>query len=170
MRKEYLEVGEIVTTHGIKGEVRLYPWCDPGDLEAAKVLYFDKGATSIKVQKARPHKNVYVIKLEGIDSPDEAVKLRGKIAYMKREDIPMSPGDFFIQDLCGLSVMDTDEGVCYGTITDVAQTGANDVYCVSAPNKEDVWIPAIKQVIIKVDLDEEKIFIRPMKGLFGDED
>ena len=166
MRKEFLEVGEVVAAHGVRGEMRVYPWCDPGDLEAAKNLYFDKGALSFKVERARPHKNIYIVKLSGVDTPEEAIKLRGKIAYMRRSEIPLGEGDYFIQDLLGLKVLDADTGEEYGELSDVAPTGANDVYCVRRPSGEEVWIPAIRSVIVNTDLDEGRMMIRPMKGLF----
>ena len=170
MRKEYLEVGQIVTTHGIKGEVRLNPCCDPDDLKAAKHLYFDGGAKCFDVERARPHKNVYVIKLAGIDMPDEAVKLRGRTAYMSRGEIPLPEGSYFIQDVIGLSVVDADSKVRYGELSDVAQTGANDIYCVKRDDGSEVWIPAIKQVIVSTDVDAGVMLVRPLKGLFDDED
>ena len=96
MRKEYLEVGEIVTTHGVRGDMRLYPWCDPGDVERAARMYLDeKGEQEFRVQYVKPHKNVYLVKLKGIDSPEDARKFIGKTMYMKRGDIPMKKGEYF---------------------------------------------------------------------------
>ena len=171
MKKEYLEIGEIVTTHGIRGDMRLYPWCDPGDIERAARMYFDpNGETEYRVQYAKPHKNVYLVKLKGIDTPEDARKYIGKVLYMKREDIPMKKGDYFIQDIIGLKVVDSADGTCFGEVCDVASTGANDIYDVKDENGKETWIPAIPQVIDKVDIDGETLYITPMKGLFDDED
>ncbi len=168
MQKEYLEVGQVVTIHGIKGELRINPCCDPGDLEAAKHLYFDGGARSIDVERVRPHKNIYIVKLAGIDTPEEAVKLRGKTAYMHRSEIPLPEGSFFIQDLIGLSVVDDESGEVYGELADFAETGANDIYCVKQPDGREVWIPAINDVIIHTDPAAGVMRIRPLKGLFDE--
>lgn len=171
MRKEFLEVGEIVTTHGIRGDMRLYPWCDPGDVEHAKKVYFDEnGAEEFSVKYIKPHKNVYLVKLKGIDTPEDARKFIGKTLYMNRNDIPMKKGEYFIQDIIGLRVVDSGNGTVYGEVYDVAATGANDIYCVRGADKKETWIPAIPQVIDRVDIDSGVLYIIPMKGLFDDED
>lgn len=171
MKKEFLEVGEIVAVHGIRGDMRLYPWCDPGDVEHAKRVYLDgKGEKEFCVQHIKPHKNVYLVKLRGIDTPEDARKFIGKTLYMNRNDIPMKEGDYFIQDIIGLQVVDFESGACYGEIYDVASTGANDIYCVRSADKKETWIPAIPQVIDSVDIDGGVMKIIPMKGLFDDED
>lgn len=171
MRKEFLEVGEVVTIHGLRGDMRLYPWCDPGDVERACRMYLDeKGETEFRVQYVRPHKNVYLVKLKGVDTPEEARKFVGKVLYMNRKDIPMKKGQYFIQDIIGLRVVDSENGTCYGEVYDVAATGANDIYCVRDKDGKETWIPAIPQVINEVDLEKDELRITPMKGLFDDED
>lgn len=171
MRKEFLEVGEIVTIHGVKGYFRLYPWCDDGDLDGAKFMYLDDGKARYEVEDVKPHKNIYLIKWKGIDTPEEAVKFRGKTVYMRRDDIPMGEGDYFIQDLEGLSVVDRDDpGRRYGVLKEVARTGANDIYCVKADDGAETWVPAIPDVIDEVDLERGVLRIFPMKGLFDDAD
>ncbi len=87
MRKEFLEVGEIVTIHGVRGYFRLYPWCDDGDLDDAKFMYLNHGNVKYEVEDVKAHKNVYLVKWKGIDTPEEAVKLRGQTVYMHRNDI-----------------------------------------------------------------------------------
>ena len=171
MRKEFLEVGEIVTTHGIRGDMRLYPWCDPGDVERAEKVYFDEnGAEEFSVKYIKPHKNVYLVKLKGIDTPEDARKFIGKTLYMNRNDIPMKKGEYLSQDIIGLRVVDSGNGTVYGEVYDVAATGANDIYCVRGADKKETWIPAIPQVIDRVDIDSGVLYIIPMKGLFDDED
>lgn len=170
MLKEYLEIGEIVALHGIKGDMRLYPWCDPGDVERAARVYLDeKGAEELRAIYIKPHKNVYLVKLKGIDSAEEARKFIGKVLYMKRNDIPVKKGEYFIQDIIGLRVTGSADEHDYGTVTDVAATGANDIYCVEHENKKETWIPAIPQVIDKVDLENGRLYITPLEGLFDDE-
>ena len=101
-RKKYLEAGRIVATHGIKGEVKVQPWCDsPQVLCNLSVLYFDNGKTPVKVG-ARPHKNAVIMKIEGVNSAQDAAALRGRVLYLDREDIQLDDGTYFIQDLIGL--------------------------------------------------------------------
>ncbi len=171
MKKQFLDSGKIVGTHGIKGEVRIDPWCDsPEFLCAFKKLYLDQnGQTFIEV-KSRPHKNVALVKIKGIDTIEEAQKLRGKIVYINRDDITLGEGVNFVQDLIGLEVKDADNGDVYGKISDVLRTGANDVYEITDSNKKKYLAPVIDEVIVKTDVDGGFVLIRPMKGIFDDED
>ena len=171
MLKQFLETGQIVSTHGIKGEVRVNPWCDsPEFMKRFKTLYFDKnGEKSVKVISCRPHGNIVILKLDGIDTVEQAQKLRNKILFMNRDDAKLKKGDWFIQDLLGCTVYDADnQNIIYGELTDVAETGANDIWTIQKDGKEYI-IPAIKDVVIKVDAPDEAIFIRPLKGIFDEE-
>lgn len=171
MQKQYLEIGEIVAVHGIKGDLRLYPWCDPGDAERAARVYLDENGTEeLRAIYIKPHKNVYLVKLKGVDSPEEGRKFIGKTLYMNRRDIPIKKGEYFIQDIIGLKVVGSADEHSYGVITDVAATGANDIYCVEDEKKKETWIPAIPQVIDRVDIEGGTLYITPMEGLFDDED
>lgn len=171
MLKQYLEIGQIVSTHGVRGELRVNPWCDsPEFMKKFKTLYFDaKGEKPVKVVSCRPHGNIVIMKLEGIDTVEEAQKLRNRTLYMARKDAKLKKGDWFIQDLMGCTVYDTDDNsVVYGTLTNVARTGANDIWYIEKNNKEYI-IPAIKDVVINVDVENEIIFIRPLRGIFDEE-
>lgn len=170
MIKDYLELGQIVSTHGIKGEMRFNPWCDTPDfVKKFKTLYFDnKGEKEIKVISARPHGNVVIIMLDGIDDIDKARALKNKVLYMKRSDALLPKGTWFIQELIDCTVFDDNTGNVLGTISDVSETGANDVWHIITP-KGEVLIPAIKQVVVSVDVEEGIIRINPIKGLFEDE-
>ena len=171
MKKQFLESGKIVGTHGIKGEVRIDPWCDsPEFLCAFKKLYLDdNGKTFIEV-KSRPHKHITLSKIKGVDTIEQAERLRGKIVYIDRSDINLGEGVNFVQDLIGLDVIDADSGECYGKITDVLRTGANDVYEITDNDGKKYLAPVIDEVIISKKIDEGFVLIRPMKGIFGDED
>ena len=173
MIKEYLELGQIVSTHGIRGEIRLNPWCDgPEFAKKFKVLYFDeKGIQSVKVISCRPHGNIAIMKLDGVDTVESASALRNKMLYFKRSEAHLPQGSWFISELIGCSVVDIDDNnKVYGKITDVASTGANDVWYVDTPDKGEVLIPAIKDVVKKCDVENEKVYIHPLRGLFDDED
>ena len=171
MIKEYLETGKITSTHGIKGEVRVEPWCDsPEFLKKFKVLYFDnKGEKPVKIN-IRPHGHMAIAKIEGVDTVEEASKLRNKVLYLKRNEAHLPKGKYFIAELIDCSVIDADnEEKVYGTISDVSETGANDVWHIKNENGKEYLIPAIPSVVISTDVEAGIIRIRPLKGIFDDE-
>ena len=172
MRKEFLEIGKIVGTHGVRGELRVEPWCDtPSILTRQKTLYWDaNGVRSVAVRTGRAHKSLVLLSLDGVDSVEAADLLRGKILYAARESIRLPAGRYFIQDLIGLSVYDADSGVLYGELTDVFPTGANHVYEVTDVNGKTYLVPAVEEVLVHTDVDAGKLTIRPIKGIFDDED
>lgn len=164
--KRFLEIGRIVAVQGLKGEVRVEPWCDTPDfLCSFKTLYYKKGAEIVKIAHARPHKNIVVMKIEGVDAPERAAELRGRVLYMDRNDVSLENGTYFVQDLIGLEVTDADSGEIYGKLSQVTATGANDVYHIKNGDKEYL-IPAIPDVIVKTDIEGGKMLIRKMDGLF----
>lgn len=173
MLKEYLEIGKIVSTHGIKGEVRVDPWCDgPAFFKRFKTLYFDKdGNRSIKVLSCRPHGNIVILMLDGINSVEQAASLRNRILYMNRDDAHLPEGHYFIQDLIGCKVIDADdESVTYGVLSDVSETGANDVWHVKSKDGKEYLLPAIPPVVIDTDVETGVVKIRPLRGIFDNED
>ena len=140
-------------------------------LKKFKTLYFDnKGEKSIKVISARPHGNVAILMLDGIDDIDKARAMKNKVLYMKRSDALLPKGTWFIQELFDCTVIDENTDKILGTICDVSETGANDVWHIKTPKGDEVLIPAIKQVIVNVDVEKGEILINPIKGLFEDED
>lgn len=171
MRKKFLEVGKIVSTHGLKGDVKVEPWCDDGNfLCEFKTLYFDaNGVEKVKILSAKVHKNIVLMKFFGVDSIEQAELLRGKILFMDRNDINLPSGEHFIQDILGLNVFDVDTNFCYGKVTDVLKTGANDVYQITDAKNKNYLIPVIKDVVCEVDVDNNFMKIRPLKGIFDDE-
>ena len=170
MRKQYLEVGKIVSTSGIRGEVRVQPWCDsPEFLLDFPELYFADG-TPVRVEKARVQKNISVLKLAGVDTVEAANALRGRVLYLDRDAVELEERTYFVQDLEGLTVVDADDvSMVYGTLEEVSQTGANDVYHIQTGDRV-VLIPAIRDVIVETDLDAGIMRIRPLAGLFDDAD
>ena len=171
MIKEFLEVGQIVGTHGIHGEMRLNPWADsPEFLKQFKTLYYDKnGEKSVKVLAARPHGNVVILKLDGIETVEAASAMRNRVLYIRRADAKLAEGSYFIEELIGCKVIDADdENISYGTLTDVSETGANDVWHIDR-NGTEYLIPAIPDVVVNVDVANNTVVIRPLKGIFDDE-
>jgi len=173
MLKPYLELGQIVSTHGIKGEMRVNPWCDSPEFACVfKTVYLDdKGEKPVKVIASRPHGNIALMKLEGIDTVEQAAAMRNKIIYMARKDAKLPEGSWFIADLIGCKAVDADdENKIWGILTDVSQTGANDVWHITDESGKEYLLPVIPPVVISTDVENEKVYIRPLKGIFDDED
>ena len=172
MKKEFLEIGKIVSTSGLKGEVRVQPWCDtPGFLTQFACLYLDaRGSQARVVERARVHKNIVIVKFEGVENVEDAAGLRGKTVYIDRADVELEEGECFVQDLIGCTVRDADTGADYGQVYDVRATGANDVYHITFPDGRVRLIPVISDVVVSTDLEQNRMSIRPLKGLFDDED
>ncbi len=169
MQKEFLEVGKIVTSKGLKGEVVVECWCDSPDfLCSFKFLYIQEGNIKFKVLKSRIHKKNAVLLLDGINSIEDADKYRGAFLYINRKDVKLSKGQYFIQDLIGLDVIDVDSSKNYGKITDVFKTGANDVYQVTDESTKNYLIPVIDEVIIDIQLKNNLVLIRPLRGIFDE--
>ncbi len=173
--KKYLETGKIVGLHGLRGEVRVQHYSDSAEFfcEAAEEcgLYLDKaGKSHMDVLHARPHKNIIIVQFDGIDSPEAAQRFVGTTLYLDRDDIGLEEGVYFIQDIIGLTVIDADSGEVYGKITDVYQNGATDVYSIRKPGGAELMFPSIPEVVLNIDLENGKMTIRPLPGLFDDLD
>ena len=162
-----LEIGQIVNTFGIKGEIKVVPFTDDinrfDDLEKVYVKT-KKDSKLYKVENARYHKNMVLLKLKGIENPEDAEKLKNSYLEIDREDaIPLEEGTYFIADLIGLDVY-TDEGVLLGKVDDIYNTGSNDIYVVKNELGKQVLLPGIKDVIKEVKLDD-KIIVHLLPGL-----
>ena len=172
MIKDYLEIGQIVGTHGVRGELRVQPWCDSSEFfKKFKTLYYDAhGEKSAGVVGARAHGNIALLRLDGCDTVEKAASLRGKVLYMRRSDAHLKKGDWFIAELIGCRAEDANSGRTYGTVTDVSQTGANDVWHITDGDGVETLIPAIPDVVSSVDIENGVVLLTPLKGLFSDED
>ena len=156
-------------THGVRGEVKICPWCDSPDfLRRFTTLYLDDaGKTALKVQRLRVHKNMVLGLFEGIDTVEKAQALRGRTVYISRAEADLPEGKWFVQDLLGCKVKDIDSGAEYGTLTEVILgAGANDVWAVKGANGETVLVPAIPDVVLETDVAAGIVRIRPLRGLF----
>lgn len=170
MKKKFLEIGQIVNTHGLKGEMRVDPWCDSPEFFCEfDVLYLKDGRT-LNIKQSRPHKNVAIIKVEGIDTVEKADEMRKTVLYIDRDDVELDDGAFFVQDIIGCEVVNIETKQSCGRVTDVIKTGANDVYQIKNDEGAQYLIPVIDDVVVSTDVDSGVIEIKPMKGLFGDED
>ena len=171
MPKKYIETGKIVGTHGVRGEMRVQPWCDgPEFITNFKKLYLDKnGEQVLNVKHSRAHGNICLVLADGIDTIEEAEKLRGKTVYIYRNDCNLEDGRYFIDDIIGCDVLDANTKEKYGVISDVSQTGANDVWHIKN-NEKEYLIPNIPEFVKFVDIDSSIVEITPVKGIFDDED
>lgn len=165
--KKYLQAGKIINTHGIAGKVKLEHWCDsPEVLAGLKTIYFKRGDNYISCNMTQTSimKGKFVLaKLEGIDTLEDAVKLKETIIYADRNDIPIEEGAHFIDDLIGLDVFDADTGEKLGTLKDVQPGAASQLYEIDTGNGTAL-VPVVKEFVKRVDL-EEGIFIKPIEGL-----
>ena len=165
--KQFLETGKITGTHGLKGEVRVQPWADsPEFLADFEELYLYNGNKKLEITSARVHKNMLIMKIRGVDTIEEADKLRNKVLYMNRDDVELEEGAYFIQDLIGLDVIDDETGERLGRLDDVSETGANDVYHVKTDDGREFLIPVIPDVVREISPEQDFVRIFKMKGLF----
>ncbi|MBQ7117781.1 MAG: 16S rRNA processing protein RimM [Clostridia bacterium] len=170
--KEYLEIGKITSTHGIKGEMKVQPWCDSVDfMKKFRTLYLDKKGEKPLNVKIRQGGNMAIMKAEGVDTPEEAQKMRNRTLYMKRSEAVLPEGFYFMQELFDCRVIDADdEAKVYGTLSDISETGANDVWHIRTDEGKEYLIPAIESVVIDVNVADGIIKIRPLRGIFDNED
>ncbi|MBQ8184884.1 MAG: 16S rRNA processing protein RimM [Lachnospiraceae bacterium] len=164
----YLRVGLISSTHGLKGEVKVFPTTDDvsrfEDLERV-VLDTGKEYKSLTVTQVKYFKNQVILKFKEFDDINDIEKYKGCDLLVSREDaVELEDNENFIVDLIGLKVQ-TDDGRDFGTLVDVLQTGANDVYVVKTADGQEVLLPAIPSCILDVDLDEEIMQIHLLEGL-----
>lgn len=166
--EQMLRVGVITSTHGIRGEVKVFPTTDDVmRFKKLKEVILDTGKEQkpLEIEHVKFFKNMVILKFKGFDNINDIEIYKGKDLLVTRENaVELGPDENFIADLIGLSVV-TDEGEELGTLKDVMQTGANDVYVVERKDGKEVLLPAIKQCILDVDLEAEKITVHVMEGL-----
>ena len=162
MKSPFLPTGQIVNTHGLKGLVKVMPWADdPADLLDFDRFFID--GTEYAVEHSSLQKSMVLLKLEGIDTLEDAVKLRGKEISIARADVELEEGVVFIADLIGLPVYCGEREL--GKITEVLTPPANDVYVVKKDGQPDLLLPAIKECVRKVDMENGVITVYLMPGL-----
>jgi 16S rRNA processing protein RimM len=167
--EKYLEILEITKPHGLKGEMRAKYYCDePDEIEQFETLYLGAEKQPVKLASWRPSKNMVIIELENISTIEQAGKLAGTLIYIDREDIELDEDVWFIRDLIGLDVYDIDTGLHYGAVEEILQNAPTDVYCIKNTEGKQLLFPSIPEVLIDVNLEERKILIRPLKGLFDE--
>ncbi len=172
MQKKYLEAGKFVTTHGVMGELKVYPYCDSAEFLCGFSLLYPSpnGGRAWRVASARAHKGMVLLKLEGVDGMDAARALVGRLVYIDRSDAQLPEGSWFIQDIIGLQVVDAGTGKVYGTVTDVINNGAGDIYEIRTPEGKTVLFPAVEQFLEQIDPAGGVVRVKPIGGMFDDAD
>ena len=166
--EEYLEIGQIVNTNGLKGSLKVIPLTDDiTRFEDLKTVYIQekKDLVEFKIQDVKYSKNMVLLKLEGIDDIGEAEKFKNFYIKINRKDaVELEEDSYFIVDIIGCKVF-TDENEFLGKVIDVFQTGSNDVYTVKNNEDKEILLPAIEDVIKDIDIANKKIVVKLMDGL-----
>lgn len=166
--EDLLQVGVITTTHGVRGEVKVFPTTDDAArFKKLKQVILDTGKEKIELEIAgvKFFKNLVILKFKGIDDINDVEKYRKKSLYVTRENaVKLKKDEYFIADLIGLKVT-SDEGEDLGTISDVLQTGANDVYVISKEGMDELLVPAIRDCVKNVDIEGGTMEIHLLPGL-----
>lgn len=167
--EEYLEAGLIVNTHGIDGGLMIKSYCDSNEVLASlKTLYMKKSGEylPLKVTRAGGHRGMVLAHVEGISDLNTAMRYKNVTVYARREDLPLAEGAHFIVDLIGLPVINAESGKVYGTLADVTNSGASDIYEV-ATDRGARYMPAVPEFVKNIDL-ERGIFVAPIEGMFDE--
>ena len=166
--EQFLRVGVISSTHGIKGEVKVFPTTDDVNrYKDLKEVFLDtgKGRILMELEQVKFHKNMVIVKFKGYDNINDIEMYKGKDLLISREHaVSLAPDENFIIDLIGLKVV-TDEGKDFGTVKDILQTGANDVYMIDGNDGKEYLFPSIKECILDVNLEEGKVTVHILDGL-----
>lgn len=168
MKKEYLECGKVCSAHGVRGFIKVEPWCDSPKVLASQKRVFiaakDGSYKEIAVNCASVSTKYVLMALEGIDTREAAQAEKNRILYLHRDDIPVKDGAVLIADMIGLPVIDVDTGRIYGKLSEVNDGVVSKLYTV-ATDSGDVLIPGIPEFIKEIDT-ERGIFIKPIPGFF----
>lgn len=166
--EDFLQIGVITSVHGVRGEVKVYPTTDePKRFRKLKNVILDDGRTRTEeeIVSVKFFKNMVILKLRGYDSREDVERLRqAKLLVARENAVPLEEGEYFIADLIGLSAV-SDEGEELGTVGDVLQTGANDVYVICRENTPDLLVPAIRECIREIDLEKGRMTVHLLPGL-----
>lgn len=165
---EFLEVGKIINTHGLRGDVKIVTWTDyPEDFEEIDKVYIRRktGDVVLTITNVKYQKNNIIVKFKEIADINEAEKYKNLVLCADREDLPeLEEGAHYIADLIGLDIVD-EEGELIGKLVDVFNTGANDIYDVKREGKKNLLLPVIQDVVKDIDLENKKITVHVMEGL-----
>ena len=167
--KQYLELGKVNNTHGLKGEVKFEYWCDDVDYirQLKRVYLDDKVERSLTLISARPQKNIAILKFSEITSIEAAEELKNKVLYCDRNEAKIDENTHYLADIIGCYVVDADTEEEYGKVVDIMNYGSCDIYDIESWGKHTL-IPAIPDIIKEINTEYQLIRIKPMKGLFDE--
>ena len=165
MKQLYLEAGQIVSTHGIRGEVKVLPWADGPEFLTLFDRVYLKGR-EYAVESARVQKTCVLLKLQGVDTVEAAQALRDTVVQVNREDVELEEGTYFIADLIGLRVLDGEREV--GAIRAILTMPGNDVYVVQG--EHTYMIPAVKEFLLETNPDQGYVRVKLIEGMQTDAD
>lgn len=167
-QEAYLQVGVITSTHGIRGEVKVFPTTDdPARFQTLENVILDTGKEQIplQIEGVKYFKQFVILKFKGIDNINDIEKYRKMPLLVAREDaLPLAEDEYYMADILGMQVV-TEDGAPFGTLKDVMETGANDVYVIDTSSHGEVLVPAIKDCILDVNVEEKKMTIHLLDGL-----
>ncbi len=166
--EELLQVGVITSTHGVRGEVKVFPTTDDKerfwDLKKV-ILDCGKEKINLKIEGVKFFKKFAILKFKGMDHINDVEKYKRCPLFIEREDaVSLEENEYFIADMLGMDVV-TEDGVHFGTLKDVMETGANDVYVIESRQYGEVLVPAVKECILDVDVAARRMKIHLLKGL-----
>ena len=160
-KKQFIEAGRIVNTHGVAGEVKIEVWLDsPQFLKSFKRCFINE--REVKLLSARVHKGFLIAKLEGVEDVNAAMTLKGRTVFIRRQDARLPKGAFFLQDIIGASVVD-ENGTEIGKLTDVMETPASNIYVVKGEREH--LIPAVPEFIMSTDAEAGVITVHLIEGM-----
>ena len=163
MKQAYIEAGRITSTHGVHGEVKIEVWLDtPEDLKHYRRIFID--GQEKKLLSVRQQNRFVIVKLHQIDDINAAQPLKGKTVYIAREDAPLPPGGYFLQDLLDAKVV-LEDGSPVGVLTEILERPANNVYVVTAPDGKEILIPVVPAFIIRADAENGIVTVRLLEGM-----
>ena len=163
MKQAYIEAGRITNTHGVRGEVKIEVWLDTAeDLKHYRRIFID--GQERKLLSTRPQNRFAIARLEGVENVNEAMPLKGKTVYIAREDAPLPPGGYFLQDLLDARVV-REDGTPVGVLTEILERPANNVYVVNDPEGKEILIPAVPAFILGADAEEGVVTVRLLEGM-----
>lgn len=165
---DLIEIGKIVNTHGIRGEVKIQPWCDdPYIFDELEYLIID--GREYEIIRNRLHKNCQIVQLGGVSDMNAAEAMRGKVVKVEREVFDLPEGRYFVTDIEGLTVRE-ESGRVLGIVDEVIKTGSNDVYVLKNTfNNKLILIPVIDDVILETNIEDKYITVRLMPGLIEED-
>lgn len=168
----YIETGEVISVHGLRGEVKVYPWADSPDfLEEFDTFYIQKNKMHYRryvAENVRADKNVVIIKFQGIDNVETARNLVGKVLYLDKDEIELPEGYHFVVDLIGCKIVNDDTNKEIGTVKDVKNLGASDIYYIDGNDGKEYLFPAVDEFIVSTDTDNKIIRVKVIEGMFSE--